>query len=761
MNESMSTMNTNQSATAQAGKLVSMAKYCEQKSSEPSFSDNLDYLQAMEQEGRLILAYALLRQHGPDWQGNSNYVQAMSMAGLSPLESKPEIVADLISLIEQKNRKGAEMAEQKGIMIYFTKFCREKKVEEFNRTLVLLLLLLSTNERFAKMFDLCAFGDDARKGSAVKIATIINVICSEYREQLVSRKNFSTESPLIRQEILQIDFCDDDKTTIFEKYVSLNDRYVRYMVGDNNLYKNTSRMIQRDEGSVHLDQVIVPDQIKTELVSRIGNYLACRESKEAKMLDDFYGYGTALTLLFHGPSGTGKTMMAQALANHFNKPLYSLKSNKSECDGIIIVDDSIKKLFLEASLNSGIVYFDEADDFFIKNSWLSRLLLIEIEKARCVVILSTNQPVNLDPAMDRRLSLKVCFGIPDAELRYRIWQALMPDFVKLAPDVDLKLLAERYNFTGGLIKNSIFMALVSSLTSASRDKSLITMDMIDKAAQLQLHQMADTNSLYQVYAPASKGSDLPINNEQRIQLGNAVNVYKNLREKKSGLNILITASDIETGIAAVELMAGECNLKIRKFDYTDLYEKNTVDYGMVFDPISQTKKYPIELAFGESTGDAFLLMFVDCNRIATWTDDSRERDISLERMFLSFDLRHHMRYYKGLFCMVTFPPLGKIPKEFHLHFNIECPNEEMQMMQWRKHLDKYRISDNDLVSLVKNHPMHIVEIDYFVQQAEIQSVIEGNYGELTARDINNVIDRYCSKRPKPVLFGQSDNANHV
>ena len=108
------------------------------------------------------------------------------------------------------------------------------------------------------------------------------------------------------------------------------------------------------------------------------------------------------------------------------------------------------------------------------------MLLIEIEKACCVVILSTNKPFDLDPAMERRLSLKVHFRIPEVELRYKMWQALIPDFVKLAPDIDFKSLAERYQFTGGLIKNSIFMAIISSLTSKNNGNSVVTMEMIEQ-----------------------------------------------------------------------------------------------------------------------------------------------------------------------------------------------------------------------------------------------------------------------------------------
>ena len=53
-----------------------------------------------------------------------------------------------------------------------------------------------------------------------------------------------------------------------------------------------------------------------------------------------------------------------------------------------------------------------------------------------------------------------------------------------------------------------------------------------------------------------------------------------------------------------------------------------------------------------------------------------------------------------------------------------------------------------IISLVKNNPMHVTEIDFIAKQAIIQSTIKHGSDMLTIKDIDNVITRY---RPKTRL----------
>lgn len=183
--------------------------------------------------------------------------------------------------------------------------------------------------------------------------------------------------------------------------------------------------------------------------------------------DDIVRYGRGLTLFFHGKSGTGKTLFANALASHLKKKLLvvdftSLNSSKhSNAEAYRIV-------FREAKVHGAIVFMDECDELFESRDRGGKgavtLALREMETFDGIMILATNRPQMLDEAMHRRIALSLEFEAPDANLRLSIWQKHIPENLRLASDVDLKALAIEFELTGGYIKNAVFQALAQAVS---------------------------------------------------------------------------------------------------------------------------------------------------------------------------------------------------------------------------------------------------------------------------------------------------------
>jgi len=69
---------------------------------------------------------------------------------------------------------------------------------------------------------------------------------------------------------------------------------------------------------------------------------------------------------------------------------------------------------------------------------------------------------SLDPAFSRRMLVKLTIPMPDAVARLAIWKLHLKPPVPLADDVDLERLAEAFEFSGGMIRNSVTMAATTA-----------------------------------------------------------------------------------------------------------------------------------------------------------------------------------------------------------------------------------------------------------------------------------------------------------
>jgi len=174
--------------------------------------------------------------------------------------------------------------------------------------------------------------------------------------------------------------------------------------------------------------------------------------------------GKGLNVLFAGPSGTGKTMAAEIIANELDLDLYKIDLSAIVSKYIGETEKNLDRVFREGHTANAILFFDEADALFGKRSEVRdshdryanieiAYLLQKMEEYDGVVILATNLRKNMDEAFARRMHFSVEFPIPEEPDRRRIWQGMFPTEAPLDKGVDLKFLANQFKFTGGNIKN--------------------------------------------------------------------------------------------------------------------------------------------------------------------------------------------------------------------------------------------------------------------------------------------------------------------
>lgn len=142
---------------------------------------------------------------------------------------------------------------------------------------------------------------------------------------------------------------------------------------------------------VDLSQVILPDDQKQLITRTVGNFDSFAKSRKRLGFDQVMSYGSGILMLFFGKSGTGKTMMANAVAKMLGKRILLINYPSL---GQSVADAVIRFIFREAKLNDAVLFFDECESIFQSrdnNAGGVNLLLTEIERHNGLIIMATNR----------------------------------------------------------------------------------------------------------------------------------------------------------------------------------------------------------------------------------------------------------------------------------------------------------------------------------------------------------------------------------
>ena len=138
------------------------------------------------------------------------------------------------------------------------------------------------------------------------------------------------------------------------------------------------------------------------------------------------GYGT---LCFHGPPGTGKTALAEHIAQALQRPLMIRQASDIMSKYVGETEQNMAKMFDEAQTESAVLLLDEADSFLRSRRMAERNyevsevneMLQGMERFAGVFICTTNLFQDLDEAALRRFTFKVQFKPLTAAQRERMF----------------------------------------------------------------------------------------------------------------------------------------------------------------------------------------------------------------------------------------------------------------------------------------------------------------------------------------------------
>ena len=253
--------------------------------------------------------------------------------------------------------------------------------------------------------------------------------------------------------------------------------------------KSKAKVFAEDETKVTFEDVAGIEEPKAEL-KEVVEFL--------KTPEKFQRLGGKIPkgVLLVGAPGTGKTLLARAVAGEAKVPFFSLSGSDFVEMFVGVGASRVRDLFAQAQEHAPCIVFIDELDALGKARGMNPMgghdereqtlnqLLVEMDgfapNTGVIIMAATNRPEILDQALLRpgRFDRHVAIDRPDVKGREAILRVHTKD-VKLASDADLKVLAARTpGFVGADLANIINEA---ALLSARRDKESVGMAELEEA----------------------------------------------------------------------------------------------------------------------------------------------------------------------------------------------------------------------------------------------------------------------------------------
>ncbi|KAJ7535579.1 hypothetical protein O6H91_12G039400 [Diphasiastrum complanatum] len=251
-------------------------------------------------------------------------------------------------------------------------------------------------------------------------------------------------------------------------------------------------------------------------------------------------------ILLYGPPGSGKTLIARAVANETGAFFFLINGPEIMSKLAGESESNLRKAFQEAEKNApSIIFIDEIDSIAPKrektNGEVERRIVSQLltlmdglkSRAHVIVMGATNRPNSIDPALRRfgRFDREIDIGVPDEVGRLEVLRIHTKN-MKLLDDVDLERVAKD---THGFVGADLAALCTEAALQCIREK-MDVIDLEDETIDAEiLNCMAVTNEHFQTALSTSNPSALretvvEVPNVSWDDIGGLENVKRELQE---------------------------------------------------------------------------------------------------------------------------------------------------------------------------------------------------------------------------------------
>ncbi|KAL3829489.1 hypothetical protein ACJIZ3_018291 [Penstemon smallii] len=226
--------------------------------------------------------------------------------------------------------------------------------------------------------------------------------------------------------------------------------------------KLLEEVIMRDDIGVKFDDIGAFDDIKNSLVELVMLPLQRPELFKSELLKPCKG------ILLFGPPGTGKTMLAKAIATESGANFINVSHPTILSKWYGEAEKYVKAIFsLARKIAPSVIFIDEVDSFLgtrresehevsrrVKNEFMMNWDGLRTNNSeRVLVLAATNRPFDLDEAVIRRMPRRFLVNLPDVQYRSKILKVILAK-EELSPDISFDSIARMTEgFSGSDLKD--------------------------------------------------------------------------------------------------------------------------------------------------------------------------------------------------------------------------------------------------------------------------------------------------------------------
>ena len=598
-----------------------------------------------------------------------------------------------IVLREFRRRTGATIERSK-VELPLEDLARTHNLTEFEKMILLLLLAPLVDNSFRRLIYRVT---DTR---SIEVRTVLDILCDTLEDKIRSRRCFVHNASLLSGGLLNLSYCNhpDTENDFLAMDLEIPRRISSLILGAYDVSDELMSFSSVVDPYTNMDMIVLPEGKKEEVLRLIGRRDEFIRARKDWGIDRILSYGKGTIMLFSGPSGTGKTMLAHALAHETGHRLMLVDFRKVRDLSRSSLEENLGRIFHEARLQHAIVFFDEADEMFSDRFLNSTMpvLLREFEKLDGIAILATNRGMMIDEALERRILYKLEFDIPTPELREKIWERHLPEEMPLADDISLGELAEEFEFSGGFIKNAVLIAVHVAL-QRSGSEQVVNHEDLRRGARMQLCNRMETRADRIIPKVSLDDVILPMAIKLRIE-----DIVRAARKRSTVFSTWGFGKKLNTGKAISVLFSGESGVGKTMCAEAVAYELGQNLYPVRISSI--ISKYVGDTAknlrkiFNEARNSQSIIFFDEADAFFS----SRIEDGSHHAHYINQEittLLREMEKFDGIVILATNRPESFDPAfERRLRHRVDFPHPDAKARKriWRSMMPENAPVEEDL-----------------------------------------------------------------